>query len=584
MELTLEQENSRSLKDYVAVFERRRKPVLVTVLLSVIVTVLAAIFWPPVYRSTAVILIEEQEVPKELVRSTVTSYAVQRIEEIKQRTMTIGNIMSIVERFGLYTDRELKRLTRTEISQSFRSNVAIEPISADVIDPASGRPTQAVIAFKMSFDGPKVETVQKVTNELVTLFLNENLKERTEQSASTSEFLASEATALNTELKKLEQDISLFKENHKESLPERTSFNLSIVDRNQQELLNITTRKQELERRKIELESELLQLNPTSPQILSSGEAVLSQADRLKALRTEYRRKQALYKPSHPDIIRLEREIEALQSQLGIGVDMALLSRELQSAKEQLSHYQDKYTANHPEIIKQQELVKKLEGDLASADSSGKDVIADNPAYVLISTQIQSINNELISLDTKAETLRIKINDYTNYLSQAPFVEKEYRALMRAYENTRDKFREVEAKRTQAELANNLEKERKGERFTLIQPPEIPESPVSPNRALLLFLGLIISGLLGVGVAAFLEMLDTKLHGKKAITAAIQMEPLVVIPYLQVETGESSSTRKLGYIAAGCTAGLLVVLVTFHFSVKPLDVTWYILLRKLGLN
>ena len=179
---------TRSLSDYVNIIRRRKKVFAIATGIVMVLVITATFLWPKTYRSQAIILIEQQDIPADLVQTTITSYAQQRIEEIKQRIMTIGNIIGIVEEFELYTDRELERKTRTEIAEEFRKAVSIRPISAEVVDPRSGRPTLAIIAFSLSFDGDHPSKVQKVTNEITTLYLDENLKERTEQTKSTSDF------------------------------------------------------------------------------------------------------------------------------------------------------------------------------------------------------------------------------------------------------------------------------------------------------------------------------------------------------------------------------------------------------------
>ena len=61
-----------------------------------------ALAWPPTYRSTGTILIEQQEIPTDLVRSTVTSYADERVQIISQRVMTTQNLLEIIRRYELY--------------------------------------------------------------------------------------------------------------------------------------------------------------------------------------------------------------------------------------------------------------------------------------------------------------------------------------------------------------------------------------------------------------------------------------------------------------------------------------------------
>ena len=150
--------------------------------------------------------------------------------------MTISNIMDLAEEFELYSEREFDRMTRTEIAVEFRDAVSIKPISAEVVDPRSGRPSLAIIAFSLAFDGDSPSKVQKVTNEITTLFLNENLKERTEQTQSTADFLTAETEMLSQELASLDQKIAEFKEQNKGALPEQNQFNTSMVDRTESQI------------------------------------------------------------------------------------------------------------------------------------------------------------------------------------------------------------------------------------------------------------------------------------------------------------------------------------------------------------
>ncbi len=584
MNIETDEEKSKSLSDYLALAKRRKKLMLITGVMVLLLGLFIAVLWPATYRSTAVILIESQDIPPDLIRSTITSYAVQRIEEIRQRIMTTGNIMSVVQRFELYTQRELNRLTRSEISREFNDNVSVEPISADVIDPRSGNPTKAVIAFKLAFKGDEPQKVHKVTNELITLYLNENLRGRTEQSNSTSDFLSSELKTLDTLLKDLESKLSSFKEQHKGSLPELNGYNLSRLDRGEQELIEIRTRIQDLETRKIELASQLAQLNPSAPTILPDGRAVLSDSDRLKSLQSEYRRKAAIYNADHPDLARLNREINVLLETQDTSNDSKDIGKQLRLARDQLTEAQGKYTAQHPEIKKLTDVVNKLETELQGANRNVSEVIPDNPSYVLLNTQLKAAESEIAALVTKSQTLREKIKENENLLLKAPSVEKDYQVLLRDYDNTRLKYREISEKQLQAELGKNLEQERKGERFTLIQPPEIPEEPLSPNRFVIVFMAVVLAIGFGVVAGIIAEAVDPKIYGEDSIQAITGIPALVLVPFYEIPLDEGVRRKWILWLIAGTTIAMVMLVVLFHFFVKPLDVTWYILLRKFGLN
>ena len=132
------EEEGKSLRDYINVLRRRKRKMAITAAIVFVLMIITAFAWPPTYRSQSTILIEQQDIPDDLVRTTITSYAQQRIEEIKQRIMTISNIMDVAEEFELYSEREFERRTRTEIAEEFRRAVSIKPISAEVVDPTLG--------------------------------------------------------------------------------------------------------------------------------------------------------------------------------------------------------------------------------------------------------------------------------------------------------------------------------------------------------------------------------------------------------------------------------------------------------------
>lgn len=578
-------ENELSIGDYLAVLKRRRWHILLPAAVVALLAMLLALGLPATYRSTATILIEEQEIPQDLVRSTISSYAAEQVQVITQRVMTVENILQIVDKFDLYGQKSAEsKLPRTTIAEEFRAKVKLDLVSADVVDPRSGRAMEATIAFTLAYDDANGATAQKVTNELVTLYLNENLRSRTVKAAGASEFLAAEAEALNVELKALEAKLAAFKEENKGALPEFYQFNLSVVERTEREISDIAIRIQELEKRKIQLSAEMAQLSPSAPVVLPTGEAVLSDVDRLKALQSEYRKKSAVYHDSHPDVRRLKREIESLQATLGVGDDPELLREQLATARDRLASLRERYTADHPQVTAAEREVAALEQSLKGAGrgSAGERPQADNPAYVLLQTQISAADAELRSLAAQRAVARTKLADYEALLQKAPAVEADYQALQREYATANAKYQELRAKQREADVSKNLEQERKGQRFTLIEPPDLPLEPVSPNRLALIVIGFVLAGAAGLGSAVLAEGMDKSIRGGKALARVTGAPPLVVIPYLDngADVQRRHTLRRRLLVAAAITAVVLVVYV--HFFFKPLDVLWFMVLGRLG--
>jgi polysaccharide biosynthesis transport protein len=577
------EENTRSIGDYINVIRRRKRVLAITAGTVMAIIILAAFLWPKTYRSQAIILIEQQDIPTDLVQTTITSYAQQRIEEIKQRIMTIGNIIGIVEEFELYTERELERITRTEIAEQFRSAVSIRPISAEVVDPRSGRPSQAIIAFSLSFDGEVPSKVQKITNEITTLYLDENLKDRTAQTKSTSDFLTAESKVLSGQLEALDEKIALFKESNKGALPEQNQFNLGVVDRTELQINDLDFQIKELQKRKIQLDGDLTQLSPSAPTMLSNGQMVLGDADRLKALQSQIRQYESVYHPEHPSLLRLRREIEALLEGGGGFDHHKDMTEQLRVERDVLAALESKYTADHSEVLKSKRVIASLELSLSEAIQSEAQVTPDNPAYLVLRSRLNATNEDIRNNSEKIKVLREKVERFEGYLSRAPQIEKEYQYLLRDYRNTQMKYQEIRAKTMSADLAQNLESERKGERFTLIQPPELPIDPVSPNRTAMVFLAVIVGLGAGLGVVILLEGISSAVFGATEVTVLTGAAPLAIIGYMETNEEEGQHNRKRILIVIGLILVGMLALLLFHLFVKPLDVTWYVLLRKLGL-
>jgi len=134
------------LRDYIDILKRRKWSLILSTLLVIIAAGALALLLPPIYKSTSTILIEEQEIPQNYIMSTVTSYAEQRLQVINQRIMSTSHLIKIIDRFNLYPELR-KDWTTEEIINKMRDDIQLDFINAKVMDPRTGRPSTATIAF-----------------------------------------------------------------------------------------------------------------------------------------------------------------------------------------------------------------------------------------------------------------------------------------------------------------------------------------------------------------------------------------------------------------------------------------------------
>ncbi|MCI0749999.1 MAG: hypothetical protein L0Y32_05600 [Nevskiales bacterium] len=570
------------LSDYLAALRRRRVGAAAVAGTILTLSLLVSAVWPPVYTSTATILIEEQDIPSDLVRSMITTYAWQRIQTISQRVMTRDTLLGVIDKYGLYADLR-GRKTSEDILSKMRADTRLAPISADVIDPRSGRPTEATIAFTLTYESTRADLAQRVASELTSLYLSENLKSRTERADEAFNFLRDEASRLSTEIAELETRLARFKEDHGDNLPELTGLNLQRVERAERELLDTQTQLRSLDERQFYLEGQLAQLSPTSPVYAPTGERVLDPVTRLKAAQSELVGKQARYSPDHPDIVRLEREIEGLEAQTGRTASAQQQARELARARTELAAVREKYTDDHPDVVRLEAQIQSLEAVLAGRAPETEALLEkpDNPAYISLQAQLEGIRSETRALEQKRGEISARLADHEQRLALAPNVEKAYLELRRDYENAQIKYREIRSKQMEAQIGQQLEKDRKGERFSLIDPPQVPERPTRPNRELLLVLGLILSAGAGIGYVFAAETLDTSVRGTRALTALFESAPLSVIPYVEDADDAARRRRLRRWLWGGGLAAAVVFAILVPFLVMPWDVLWFKGLRVL---
>lgn len=509
-----------SLRDYIGVV--RRRGVLIISVFGVVfaLAVAIAIMMPPVYQSTGTIMVESQQIPDDLVQATVTSYADERIEIIKQRVMTRDNLFRIAKKYQLFADSGLS-FTPSEAVDEMRSRIGVELVNANV----QAR-QRATIAFKVSFEHRRPDLAQRVANELVTLFLDENVKVRTERATQTTVFLTQEADKLRTDLDKLESQIATYKMQHGGALPDNMTLTMNSMQRMETELRD-TERDQR------------------------------AAQDELRGL-----------------------EIELASAKAGIGIPGSFgaqnAQQELVKARADLARVAAIYTENHPDVRALKRKIEGLEKTVAeekSTGSGGNGAInsAADLQVARLESRVAFLRSQIGLLDKQQASLRGKIGQLERQILQAPQVERGMADLLRDQETARRKYEEIRSKQMSAQVAENLEDEQKAERFTLLEPPLAPDVPIKPNRKKMIALGFFLAVACSIGAVILLETLNGRVRGVEAVSAIVGQRPIVTIPYITV-AAELQQRRKI-MVRAGVAVAVIVplLLLAVHFLYMPLD-------------
>lgn len=581
-------DTGKSMGDYLGILRRRRRLILVVFAVLFAIASVVAVLLPPVYRSTATILIKEQEIPQEFVRSTVTSFADERIQVISQQVMTRSTLLDLVDKYALY-GKARQSETSEEILDRMRRDIKLTPISAEVTDRRSGSPVKSTIAFSLSYDSESAANAQKIANELTTLYLNENVKNRQQKAAETTLFLDEELARVTEHISELEQQLSAFKARNQGRLPELNLSNQMGSERANAEIQRIDREIVFLEQRRMDLQSQLADTKPSLP-VLGSGGVLLEPEDRLKSLQLQLTSLTGIYSDDHPDIKRLRREIATLKKETGLQDDATDRENKLLLLQQQISLLRQKYSDDHPDVVQLKRAFAAIDRAVRTGadapegrvDELRKARKPDNPAYITLKSQIETITSQVQSMRSEREEMRRKLDQLDLRVSQTPEVEREYLELARDLDSSRARFRELRDKQMQAQVAEQLERGRKAERFTLIEPPIFPEKPFRPNRGVIVMMGFALALIGSLGSAALREAIDQTVHSARDVVRVMQVPVLARLPALPSPVLVKRRSRMRWIVAFSALVLAALALVAFHNFYMPIDVAWYGLLRRLA--
>lgn len=577
--------NTNEIAVYINAFKRRKWLFVLPAVATFLLASLIVFALPSIYVSSATVLVEGQEVPQELIQSTVTGYVEERLQSTSQMAFSRKNLNAIIERYGLYAEYQ-DTLTGEEILEMMRDSIKVENIQADVVS-STGRASTATVAFTISFEGKSPKKVLQATNALVSLFLEENLRQREEKALTTYDFLNKQLDQLREEVQAVEGRIATFKEEHYRSLPELTQLNLQTLERTQKDIDARQEMIKTLMDRKVYLEGQLATVDKTMYSYNAEGRRILSPEEELKSLRSQYLSLKVTRSEKHPDMIKLKGQIELLEHELSSRNRTRDLDAELASWKRELEGLEKRYTDKHPDVVNARKKIAELERERIedaknpSVLTSDVDLDQENPAYINLKTQIQATVLDIRNEKNVLAELRRKYDEYVDYIEESPQVEQEYLRLQRDYQNSSAKYQETQQKVLAARQSRELEKENVAEKLSLVEPPVLPETPAKPKRALLLAVAFILSIGLGVGVVSIAEFMDNSLHDGMALAALTAAPVLGVIPYVQTSEEAAAKRRRKMVAVLGSIGVVVAAVLAVHLFVMPVEVIFYKILDTL---
>ncbi|MFT3987325.1 GumC family protein [Aestuariivirga sp.] len=533
----------REFGQYLAIARRRALYVIIPFVLIAGAGIAVIMSLPSIYQSQATILVESQKIPEDLVKSTVTSVASERIQVIEQRVTTRDNLLAIADKFHLFQDRPT--MSKSDIADTMKQRIDIE--QGDVkINHSSGNDKFA-ISFTVSYEDESPEQAAKVANELVTSVLNEDVRNRTSRASETSRFLEKEAERLNDELAANEAEVAKFKLANSDALPEKLQFNMQLLDKAEKDVSDsdrdIAGLSEDI--RLMTFEAKVRDAT-TGGDVSLSGRALLQK--QVDAMKSDIATKSATMADSHPEMRTLRGQLKALEVQL--------------------ANYKD----------------TNLDAANGDKDGDGTDQ-GDAPLSLEARVNMEKIKTlkDRMAFLQKERDARVKAaEDLRAIIVKTPEVGSGLGTLERKRDATQKTLDDINTKYSQAKLGERLEEDQQAERFEVIEQPVVPQIPSRPARAKLIVLALGTAMAAGAGLAFAAETLDTTIRTAADLESRFGLRPFVVIPYIRTEREGRSRRRKVLLIILAILLAIGAALAAIHFLYLPLDVVWYKILTRLG--
>ncbi len=133
--------------------------------------------------------------------------------------------------------------------------------------------------------------------------------------------------------------------------------------------------------------------------------------------------------------------------------------------------------------------------------------------------------------------------------------EQELFSLQRDYQNVQELYNSMLARKLEANVAVNMEKQQKGEQFIVIDPAVRPDKPVSPDMKRLFGIILAIGLGLGGGIIFLIDYMDSSVSKPEDVERRLGIPLLAAIPRI-------SQPKAILFRLINQTASLVGVLVS----------------------
>jgi len=468
---------------------------------------------PNLYSSTATVLVEQQQIAEGFVKSSVTGEADTRLNLIREKLLNRAGLLELITRFNLYPELR-KRAHEEAVVERMRKDIVLE--LKELQRQVYGR--DGTFGFKVSYRGRDPETVANVANTLATQYVDENLKMRTNQATETTTLLKKQLDDIKQRHEEEERRIASFKLRHMGELPEQVEVNLSTLGRLNQELASNSEHQMRVLERRERLGKQLFDLNSGAPMSVVNPDSLPHHLEKLRTELTELRTRASA---KHPDVLRVQGEIAAIERALA------------DTAKE------------------------------AKLDPAQSAALLTSPDE--IKHALRELDHELKNLKADEQRLRSEVSSYQRRVERSPHHAQEFQQLERDYKMTKDLYFSVLQRYEDAQLAETMEQAKHAGQMRIVDPAMPSKSPTAPSRMKLILGALALSFGLSFGGIMLAEQRDQSFHDVESLRAFTKVPVLVRIPEIVTKADRLRNYQRVMFRTAASVISIVLIVGVFSY-------------------
>jgi uncharacterized protein involved in exopolysaccharide biosynthesis len=251
-----------------------------------------------------------------------------------------------------------------------------------------------------------------------------------------------------------------------------------------------------------------------------------------------------------------EAQWKQMQAQSAQGTPIATphdLEQQIASLQANLTALESRYTDEYPDVVKTKAQLTALQKKLDASKVAPTTTATEEPKeraslpvpkeLLQLRLQAKMLDDNIKNKAMEQTRLQGEVRKYEAKLQLAPAVEEQYKGLTRDHDTALQFYTNLLAKKSESEMATDLEKRQQGEQFKVMDPPNLPERPTFPNRPAFAMGGGAAGLALGVGIAFLLEVKEKVIRSERDVEVLLQLPTLVAVPWVGMDSLDEAEDR-----------------------------------------